>query len=148
MEILKVLWHHGPSSVRDVHAEMSDPDSDPTAFNTVQTLLRIMEAKQLVAHHAEGRTFIYTPLFSREESAARFLDRVFDGAASELMLSLLRAERVPANGLGRRAYNLISHPLKKTNRAGPDRTARLVVAIRFGRRGRRGRGGWLSLCIF
>jgi BlaI family transcriptional regulator, penicillinase repressor len=101
MEILKVLWDRGPSSVRDVHAEMSDPDTDQTAFNTVQTLLRIMEGKQLVAHHAEGRTFIYTPLFSREESAARFLDRVFDGAASELMLSLLRAERVPATELDR-----------------------------------------------
>jgi BlaI family transcriptional regulator, penicillinase repressor len=101
MEILKVLWDRGPSSVRDVHAEMSNPDAEQTAFNTVQTLLRIMEVKQLVAHHAEGRTFIYTPLFSREESAARFLDRVFDGAASELMLSLLRAERVPAVELDR-----------------------------------------------
>ena len=101
MEILKVLWDRGPSSVRDVHAEMSDPDAEQTAFNTVQTLLRIMEVKQLVAHHSEGRAFIYTPLFSREESAARFLDRVFDGAASELMLSLLRAERVPATELDR-----------------------------------------------
>jgi BlaI family transcriptional regulator, penicillinase repressor len=101
LEILKVLWDRGPSSVRDVHAEMSDPNVETTAFNTVQTLLRIMEAKQLVAHHAEGRTFIYTPLFSREESASRFLDRVFDGAASELMLSLLRAERVPTTELDR-----------------------------------------------
>ena len=64
-------------------------------------MLRVMEGKQLVAHHAEGRTFIYTPRFSREESAARFLDRVFDGAASELMLSLIRAERVPADELDR-----------------------------------------------
>lgn len=101
MEILKVLWDRGPSSVRDVHAELSDTDSEQTAFNTIQTILRIMEAKQLVTHKALGRTFIYTPMFSREESAARFLDRVFDGAASELMLSLLRAERVPANELDR-----------------------------------------------
>ena len=101
LEILKVLWDRGPSSVRDVHAEMTGMEAEQTAFNTVQTLLRIMETKQLVAHHAEGRTFIYTPLFSREESAARFLDRVFDGAASELMLSLLRAERVPTAELDR-----------------------------------------------
>jgi predicted transcriptional regulator len=61
----------------------------------VQTLLRIMEEKGLVEHHVEGRTFIYTPRFSRDESAARFLDRVFDGAAAELVQSLLRAERIP-----------------------------------------------------
>ena len=99
--MLKVLWDLGPSSVRDVHAAVNKVSGEPIAYNTVQTLLRIMEGKQLVTHHAEGRTFIYTPRFSREESAARFLDRVFDGAASELMLSLIRAERVPADELDR-----------------------------------------------
>jgi BlaI family penicillinase repressor len=100
-DILKVLWDLGPSSVRDVHAALGEEATEPIAYNTVQTLLRIMEAKQLVGHHAVGRTFIYTPRFSREESAARFLDRVFDGAASELVLSLIRAERVPEDELDR-----------------------------------------------
>jgi predicted transcriptional regulator len=100
-DILKVLWDLGPSSVRDVHAALNDEAGEAIAYNTVQTLMRIMEGKQLVAHHAEGRTFIYTPRFSREESAARFLDRVFDGAASELVLSLIRAERIPHDELVR-----------------------------------------------
>jgi BlaI family transcriptional regulator, penicillinase repressor len=100
-EILKVLWELGSSSVRDVHARLNHGADEAIAYNTVQTLLRIMEAKQLVAHHVEGRTFIYTPRFSREESAARFLDRVFDGAAAELMLSLIRAERVTPDELER-----------------------------------------------
>ena len=98
-DILKVLWQFGPCSVRDVHETLNA--AEPIAFNTVQTLLRVMEGKQLVSHHAEGRTFIYQPRFSREETAARFLDRVFDGAASELMLSLIRAERVTADELDR-----------------------------------------------
>jgi predicted transcriptional regulator len=92
MEILKVLWECGPSSVRAVHKRL-DPDAD-LAYNTVQTLMRIMETKSLVEHHLEGRTFIYTPCFSRDESAAHFLDRVFDGAASQMVMSLLRCERV------------------------------------------------------
>jgi BlaI family transcriptional regulator, penicillinase repressor len=100
-DILKVLWDLGPASVRDVHANLNDESTEPIAYNTVQTLLRIMETKQLVAHHAEGRTFIYTPQFSREESAARFLDHVFDGAADELMSSLIRAERVSVDELDR-----------------------------------------------
>ncbi len=93
--ILKVLWDQGPSSVRDVHRQLL-LSRDDLAYNTVQTLLRLMESKRLVTHHSEGRTFIYTPRFTREESAARFLDRVFDGAASQLVLSLLRAERISA----------------------------------------------------
>src|SRR5215213_10161101 len=92
LEILKVLWDLGPSSVRNVHLTLTEEGGNGLAYNTVQTMLRVMEAKQLVTHHAAGRTFIYTPQFSREESATRFLDRVFDGAASELMLTLIRAE--------------------------------------------------------
>ncbi|HKB01295.1 MAG TPA: BlaI/MecI/CopY family transcriptional regulator [Gemmataceae bacterium] len=101
LQILKVLWGQGPSSVRAVHTALIEEGEDGLAYNTVQTMLRVMEAKQLVAHHTDGRTFIYSPHYSREESAARFLDRVFDGAASELMLTLIRAERVPADELDR-----------------------------------------------
>lgn len=92
LEILKVLWELGPSSVRLVYQHLAR--SKDSAYNTVQTLLRIMEKKGLVRHHVEGRTFIYTPCFSRDESACRFLERVFDGAAAELVQSLLRSERI------------------------------------------------------
>ena len=98
LEILKVLWEHGPCSVRTVHRQLARHED--LAYNTVQTLLRLMEEKKgLVTHHVEGRTFIYTPCFSRDESAARFLDRVFDGAADQLMLSLLRSERISSEEL-------------------------------------------------
>lgn len=94
-ELLKVLWEHGPKSVSDVHRLLKTCDGKQPHLNTVQTLLRLMETKGLVTHSVDGRTFIYAPVFSREQSAARFLDRVFDGAASQLVLSLLRAERIP-----------------------------------------------------
>jgi len=60
-----------------------------------------MEDKGLVEHHVEGRTFVYTPRYSRDESAVRFLDRVFDGAADQLVLSLLRSERIAPQELER-----------------------------------------------
>ena len=99
LQILKVLWEHGPKSVSDVHKLLRVLDGKQTAPNTVQTLIRIMETKGLVTHTLEGRTFIYTPVFSREETASRFLDRVFDGAASQLVMSLLKAEKIPPNEL-------------------------------------------------
>lgn len=99
LEILKVLWEYGPASVRGV-AEQLQVDKN-LAYNTVQTLLRIMEDKGLVRHHAVGRTFVYTPCFSRDDSATRFLDRVFDGAVEELVQSLLRRERISPDELER-----------------------------------------------
>jgi len=94
LEILKVLWEHGAKSVSDVHKLLRPADGKQQAVNTVQTLLRIMETKGLVTHETVGRTFVYRPMFSRDESAARFLDRVFDGAAAQLMLSLLNSEKI------------------------------------------------------
>jgi predicted transcriptional regulator len=96
LAILKFLWENGPSSVRVVHRGLLRNESvgKELAYNTVQTLLRIMEEKGLVTHHVEGRTFVYTARYSRDESARRFLDRVFDGAASQLMVSLLRTETI------------------------------------------------------
>jgi predicted transcriptional regulator len=95
LEILKILWEQGPSSVRAVHRRLLAAEPE-LAYNTVQTMLRVMEGKGLAAHDREGRTFIYTARFTRDQSTARFLDRVFDGAASELVQSLLRSERVSA----------------------------------------------------
>ena len=92
LEILKVLWKLGPCTVRAVHRHRFQ-DQD-VAYNTVQTMLRLMATKRLVTFHTDGRTFVYSAAFSRDESAARFLDSVFDGAASEMVMSLLRSERI------------------------------------------------------
>src|ERR1700730_245576 len=113
MEILKVLWELGPLSVRAVSRRL-EVDKD-LAYNTVQTLLRIMEEKGLVSHHVEGRTFVYTPCFSRDESAVRFLDRVFDGAADELVQSLLRSERLRPEEL-ERVHALIAESRRQRGR--------------------------------
>ena len=101
LEILKVLWEDGPSSVRAVFRRLAAAQEEELAYNTVQTLLRLMEDKGLVNHHVEGRTFIYTADYSREDSASGFHDRVFDGAADELVQSLLRAERISPQELER-----------------------------------------------
>jgi predicted transcriptional regulator len=97
LDILKVLWEIGSGSVREVRERLCP--SGELAFNTVQTLLRIMEDKGLVSHRAVGRTFIYAPAYSREQVSSRFLTKVFDGALDQLVLSMLRAKDVSANEL-------------------------------------------------
>ena len=97
LEILKVLWEQGPSSVRAVHEALQPLLDEDLAYNTVQTLLRIMEEKGLVRHRAAARTFIYSPCHSREQVTKRFLHKVFDGALDQMVLSLLQAEDTSAD---------------------------------------------------
>jgi predicted transcriptional regulator len=97
LEILKVLWDLGEGSVRDVYERLA-PNGE-VHFNTVQTLLRIMEDKGLVGHRAVGRTFIYAPSHSREQVTRRFLHKVFDGALDQMVLSLLQVEDTSAKEL-------------------------------------------------
>ena len=91
LEILKILWEIGPASVREVRERLC-PDGE-LAFNTVQTLLRIMDDKGLVTHTSEGRSFVYRAAYSRERATARFLSDVFDGAVRDCVLTLLKTGR-------------------------------------------------------
>jgi predicted transcriptional regulator len=90
LDVLKALWELGSGSVREVHRRMCPEDE--LAFNTVQTVLRIMESKGLVRHRAEGRTFVYEPTYGRDRVTSRLLDRVFDGALDQVVLSLLQVK--------------------------------------------------------
>lgn len=97
MEILKVLWEIGPATVREVHQRLC-PQGE-LAFNTVQTLLRIMDDKGLVTHREQGRAFVYSAKYSREREAARFLAHVFDGALDQCVLSMLQSQKVSSREL-------------------------------------------------
>jgi len=113
LEILKILWELGSGSVREVYERMCPREE--LAFNTVQTLLRIMDDKGLVSHAARGRTFVYSPSYSREQEAVRFLDKVFDGAMDQFVASLLKSRRASPNEL-RQLHELIT--AARTRKAG------------------------------
>ncbi len=112
LEILKVLWELGPSTVRTVHEYAFQ--AQRIAYNTIQTMLRLMmaENKELVSGRLEGRSFIYTPLLSRDDYASRFLDNVFDGAAAEMVQSLIRSERISPDEL-EQMQSMIDEACKK-----------------------------------
>jgi len=95
LDILKILWELEAASVREVHERMC-PDGQ-LAYNTVQTLLRIMDDKGLVRHERRGRTFVYIANHTRERETSRLLDRVFDGALDQFVVSLLNS-RKPSSG--------------------------------------------------
>jgi predicted transcriptional regulator len=63
------------------------------AFNSVQTLLRIMDDKGLVEHTAQGRVFVYSARRTREQETRRFINVVFGGAMQDVVVSLIKTKR-------------------------------------------------------
>ncbi len=110
-EILKILWDIGPASVRQVFDVMRAREN--IAQNTVQTFLRMMEDKGLVAHTLEGRSFIYRPLYSKQKTVSRFLNRVFDGAVDQLVMSAFQAKKVSSDEIQAIEQLLADHKKKR-----------------------------------
>src|SRR5262245_54150782 len=93
---MNVLWDLSAATVGDV-VERLDGPSRP-AYNTVLTLLRILERKGYVRHEKHGRAFTYAPIVDRVQARrgalTHMLLRFFNGSREELLLDLLGHEQV------------------------------------------------------
>jgi BlaI family penicillinase repressor len=92
LEVLKILWEQGPSTVREV-LEALQAQRKRRAYTTVMSLLNVMYDKDLVARKPKGRAFVYTPKSNREKTlrglVGDLLGRAFEGQAGTLVAHLL-----------------------------------------------------------
>jgi predicted transcriptional regulator len=99
LQILQVLWEHGPSTVREVHDALRA--EKPLGYTTVLKLMQIMTAKGLVRRNEQRRAHVYEAQQPAEKTKRQFasdvLQRVFDGSAKELMLHALAGRRSSRN---------------------------------------------------
>jgi BlaI family transcriptional regulator, penicillinase repressor len=99
--IMSVLWDLSEATVGDVVERIEGP-SRP-AYNSVLTLLRILERKGYVRHEKQGRAFTYAPLVNRVEARrgalSHLLSRFFNGSREQLMMDLLGHDEVDPNQL-------------------------------------------------
>lgn len=95
LEILRVLWERGPSTVRKVHEVLSE--KKPVGYTTVLKLLQIMTSKGTVRRNEDQRAHVYEACLPAEKTkrqlAADVLQRVFEGSASELMMHALEGRK-------------------------------------------------------
>jgi predicted transcriptional regulator len=95
LEILRVLWERGPSTVREVHTALNE--KKPTGYTTVLKLLQIMAVKGSVLRDEEQRAHVYEacqPADKTKSQLARdVMQRVFQGSASQLMVHALAGHR-------------------------------------------------------
>ncbi|MEX2526943.1 MAG: BlaI/MecI/CopY family transcriptional regulator [Gemmatimonadota bacterium] len=99
LDIMTVLWERGASTV----AEVREALSDPLAYTTVLTILRILEEKGYVGHEEEGRAYRYHTLVARkaagQSALKRLVDGLFQGAPELLMAELVQEREVPEETL-------------------------------------------------
>lgn len=92
LDLMAVLWNQGPSTAAEVRQALAGHGID-LAYNTVLTLLRILEDKGHVDHEEEGRAHRFRAAVKRKEAGASALTRTLDlfgGSAEALVAQLVQ----------------------------------------------------------
>jgi len=104
LQILRVLWVRGPSTVRDVHAVLSTR-SRTTGYTTVLKMLQIMAEKGLVSRDQTQRAHVYVARVAETQAQRQLvrdlLERAFDGSASRLLMQALAVKKTTPEEIAR-----------------------------------------------
>lgn len=99
-QVMQILWNLKKAFVKEVVAEFPDPKP---AYNTVSTIIRILEKKKVVGYEPLGRTHRYFPLVSREsyanQSANHLIQNYFGGSAENLVSFFVKEKNISAQEL-------------------------------------------------
>lgn len=92
-EIMQVLWQLEKAFVKDIVDALPDPKPH---YNTVSTIIKILEDKQVVAHESLGKSNRYYPLVNKDDyskkSMKQFVGKYFEGSFAN-MLSFFAKEK-------------------------------------------------------
>ena len=101
--IMRVLWEQPGLSVGEVTERIEGPARP--AYNSVLTIMRILERKGYVTHAKSGRAFTYSPVLDRQQARkgalTQLLHRFFNGSREALVMDLLGHEEVDETQLQR-----------------------------------------------
>ena len=75
-QVMKALWKIEKGVVHDIITELPDPKP---AYNTVSTIVRILETKEFVSHKAYGKTHEYFPIIEKKEYSKFYLSNFMEG---------------------------------------------------------------------
>ena len=101
LEILRVLWERGASTVRDVHDVVSE--SKDVGYTTVLKQMQVMHRKGLLVRSDRYRSHVYEPAQTQSKTqrqiAGSLLQQAFGGSARHLLQSALAGRKVDAKEL-------------------------------------------------
>lgn len=103
LRIMQILWARAEATVGEVHEALS-AERD-LAYTTVATMLRKMEARGLVKHRLDGRSFVYRAAVGEDAvsrgMADHLVDRLFEGSLSDMVHHLLTTREVSREELSK-----------------------------------------------
>lgn len=113
-QVMQVLWDIRKGFIKDILEQLPEPRP---AYNTVSTIVRILEAKGFVDHKAYGKTHEYFPLV-KKEAYKRFLmndvvDDFFEGSVAQLVSFFVKDKQVDARELDELLKLIEQEPAKK-----------------------------------
>ena len=120
LEILRVLWSKGPSTVREVLDSLNEKRA--MGYTGVLKLLQIMTTKGLVRRDESERAHVYEACRpaaqTKRQLAGDVLQRVFEGSASQLMMHVLAGRRTSREEIEELRRILDSHGVKGDDKSG------------------------------
>ncbi len=95
LEILRVLWRTGGSTVRELHESLKDTRG--SGYTSVLKIVQIMTEKGLLRRDVRARSHVYHAVISEHTAKQGFvvdlLKRVFDGSATQMLMHALSAKK-------------------------------------------------------
>ena len=99
-EIMQVLWELNSAFVKDIIDKLPEPKP---AYNTVSTIVRILQQKGFVGHDAQGRFHKYHPLVAKEAYTKSlmkgFVKRYFSGSYRQMVSFFTKEDKLSLNEL-------------------------------------------------
>lgn len=99
-KIMQVLWRLKKAFVKEILAEYPDPKPH---YNTLSTLIRILEEKGVVSYKSYGNSHQYYPLISKEAYRKRFMNAAlvsyFDNSYKNMVSMFAKEEKISATDL-------------------------------------------------
>ncbi len=99
-QLMQVLWELKEASVKEIIEQLPTPKP---AYNTVSTIIRILENKEFVSHKSKGRGYIYYPIIEKttysNQSLQKLVDGYFDGSFKSMVSFFVKKNKVDVNEL-------------------------------------------------
>jgi len=99
-DIMRVLWHLKKANVKQIIEEFDTPKP---AYNTVSTIVRILESKGFVNYEKKGKGHIYFPLLQKQEysnqSINKLVDNYFQGSFKSMVSFFMKKNDISLNEL-------------------------------------------------
>src|SRR6195952_6034599 len=102
MDVLRLLWEHGPSTVRFVHDKLNE-QKEAVIYTSTLKLMQVMKEKGMLERDETNMKHIYSAAMEEEKVKGnllgRFVDSMYNGSPSNLMMALLGNDKTSAEEL-------------------------------------------------